>query len=554
MPRNSSGTYTLPAGNPVAANTIIETAWANPTMSDIGAALTDSLDRFGRGSMLAPIKAPDGAFNAPVYSFSSEATMGIYRVSSNVLGIAMAGLTALSIGPTAATFNAAVHPVWAADPVSGDDLVRKSYLAAQVGLYLPLTGGTLAGPGNLAVGGALTVASTLGVTGVTTLTTLLANNVSVAATIAAGLGAVGTPSYTFLGDLNTGMWSPGADTLGWSTAGVQRLNISSAGVADFLGNTLLGVGNIGGNADSGAWSLWGGRTTGNGGGLALYGSTNATPNLIVFTRSGTEIARFDAVGKLGIGGASAGGDVEIIRAAGDPYLRITNGTVQTYLQASNTGSQAILGTLSNHPIGFFVNSTERARFDTLGNFNIGRISNSFSSTRFWVNQATNKNIAAYYNGADPSLAAFDDVGAFIRLGLIGSGIGFSGDSGATTSFQISTANIGSVWNGTALQEIGFRSLIVSTPAGTSNFVVAQRGAMVVGNLVNLTLNTGIFARGDVLTIYQDSASTMTITQGAGFTLRLNGTATTGNRTGLGRGVVTILFNSGSEAIATGAVT
>jgi hypothetical protein len=44
------------------------------------------------------------------------------------------------------------------------------------------------------------------------------------------LGAVGTPSITFTGDLNTGFYSPGADTLAAVTAGNNRLHITSAGL------------------------------------------------------------------------------------------------------------------------------------------------------------------------------------------------------------------------------------------------------------------------------------------------------------------------------------
>lgn len=47
--------------------------------------------------------------------------------------------------------------------------------------------------------------------------------------IANGLGAVATPSYTFTGDLNTGMWSPAADTLAFSEGGAEAMRITSAG-------------------------------------------------------------------------------------------------------------------------------------------------------------------------------------------------------------------------------------------------------------------------------------------------------------------------------------
>jgi len=47
--------------------------------------------------------------------------------------------------------------------------------------------------------------------------------------IANGLGAVATPSYTFTGDLNTGMWSPAPDTIAFSGGGAEAMRITSAG-------------------------------------------------------------------------------------------------------------------------------------------------------------------------------------------------------------------------------------------------------------------------------------------------------------------------------------
>lgn len=44
-----------------------------------------------------------------------------------------------------------------------------------------------------------------------------------------GAGAAATPSIAGFGDLNTGMWFPAADTVAWSTAGSERVRITSAG-------------------------------------------------------------------------------------------------------------------------------------------------------------------------------------------------------------------------------------------------------------------------------------------------------------------------------------
>lgn len=52
---------------------------------------------------------------------------------------------------------------------------------------------------------------------------------AVATSVEFGLGAAATPSITFTGDLNTGVFSPTADTVAISTAGVERLLVSSAG-------------------------------------------------------------------------------------------------------------------------------------------------------------------------------------------------------------------------------------------------------------------------------------------------------------------------------------
>jgi len=50
-----------------------------------------------------------------------------------------------------------------------------------------------------------------------------------ATTLATGLGLVGTPAYTFTGDLNTGMWSPAADTIAFSEGGAEAMRINSSG-------------------------------------------------------------------------------------------------------------------------------------------------------------------------------------------------------------------------------------------------------------------------------------------------------------------------------------
>ena len=93
---------------------------------------------------------------------------------------------------------------------------------------------------SVTLGSALPVAS--GGTGVTsstgTVAVVLSNSpvlvtptlgAASATSIANGLGAVGTPSYTFTGDTNTGMWSPAADTIAFSEGGAEAMRIDSSG-------------------------------------------------------------------------------------------------------------------------------------------------------------------------------------------------------------------------------------------------------------------------------------------------------------------------------------
>lgn len=84
MPRNSSGAYTLPSGNPVVTGTDIESTWANTTVGDLAAEIGSSLDRYGRGGMLGPLKIYDGTAAAPGMSFTNEPGTGLARIGSGV--------------------------------------------------------------------------------------------------------------------------------------------------------------------------------------------------------------------------------------------------------------------------------------------------------------------------------------------------------------------------------------------------------------------------------------------------------------------------------------
>jgi hypothetical protein len=56
MSRNGTGTYNLPAGNPVVTGTTISSTWANTTLTDIASALTGSVAADGQTPMTGELQ------------------------------------------------------------------------------------------------------------------------------------------------------------------------------------------------------------------------------------------------------------------------------------------------------------------------------------------------------------------------------------------------------------------------------------------------------------------------------------------------------------------
>jgi len=103
-----------------------------------------------------------------------------------------------------------------------------------------------------------------------------------------------------------------------------------------------------------------------------------------------------------------------------------------------------------------------------------------------------------------------------------------------------------------------------TVAGTGSTLNSQTGAYVLaasdaGKTISITtggvtVNNSVFSAGNIVTIYNNSASSQTITQGAGLTLQWAGqsSSTTGNRTLGLYGICTVVFISASNAVISGA--
>jgi hypothetical protein len=139
MPRNASGTYTLPAGNPVVTGTTIDASWANPTLNDIATALTNSLSRNGEGGMLAPFRLSDGSVSAPGIAFTNEPSSGFYRPGASQVGLAVSGVQVFAA--TNVSFQIPASIQFRTDncivkglpaPTASADAATKAYVDAQI--------------------------------------------------------------------------------------------------------------------------------------------------------------------------------------------------------------------------------------------------------------------------------------------------------------------------------------------------------------------------------------------------------------------------------------
>jgi hypothetical protein len=177
MPRNSSGVYTLPGGNPVTPGDVIEAEWANTTLEDVANELTNSLSRTGAGGMLAPFRIADGNVSGPGLSYLNETNTGLYRSGSGSTWMSVLGVNTAQFSTVGVTIPA--------------------------GKALTAVGNASVG-GTFAVGGATTLASTLAVTGALTATGGVTGNVTGNVTAGSGTSTFNDVVITGALDMTAG--------------------------------------------------------------------------------------------------------------------------------------------------------------------------------------------------------------------------------------------------------------------------------------------------------------------------------------------------------------
>lgn len=292
------------------------------------------------GSGMPSITFPAGTVSAPGITFTGDPDSGFFSSAANTVNLATGGTERWKVDISAVTST----------------LPRVAPLGAVGTPSYTFTGDLNTG---IYSSGADTVdIATNGVQRVSVSTSATTSTLPVVHP----LGAVGTPSMTFSGDLNTGVYSSGADTVDIATNGVQRVSISTSATTSTLpivfpaGSSSAPGLAFSGDLNTGIYSL----------GADLFG----------IATGGTERVRVDSVGSVGLGGAPAV-ELHIVRS-GDCRMRIesTGGAAfDQHIHFKDTTSDWYIGNRYSAPNTSFgigrTASKDDAIFDSNGFLGLG---------------------------------------------------------------------------------------------------------------------------------------------------------------------------------------
>jgi hypothetical protein len=298
MSRNGSGTYTLPAGNPVVTGTTISSTWSNNTLTDIATALTGSL-------------AADGQTTA-----TGNLKMGNNRVTGLADGIASTDAATVNQIPSGALFLLKASNL---SDVANATTSRTNLVAAKSGANSDITSITgLTTPLTVAQGG----------TGAATLT---ANNV---------LLGNGTSAPQFVAPSTSGNVLTSDGTTWTSVAGAYALTSGTA-VASTSGTSI----------DFTSIPSWVKRVTVNLTGV----STNGTSSVLIQTGAGsvttTGYLTSSSIIATTVATVNNTNGFQLYFAGNDTSAAIRNGSLILNLIGSNTwAAQSIFATSNTQSI------------------------------------------------------------------------------------------------------------------------------------------------------------------------------------------------------------
>ena len=117
--------------------------------------------------------------------------------------------------------------------------------------------------------------------------------------------------------------------------------------------------------------------------------------------------------------------------------------------------------------------------------------------------------------------------------------------------KIETSAAGVTVTGSVTDDKGDVRDIPKVAKTSAYTLVASDAGKCISTNSGVTIPDAVFAAGDAVTIFNDSSSAITITQGSNFQLRKAGETSTGNVTLNNFGIATLWWNTGGTAVITG---
>jgi hypothetical protein len=247
-----------------------------------------------------------------------------------------------------------------------------------------------------------------------------------ATSIANALGAVGTPSYTFTGDTNTGIYSPAADTIAFVEGGAEAMRIAASGRVG-VGTTDPQLQLVVSNGGAGGLELDpGGTIQSYNRSTSAYQSVTLDGSINVFRTSGAERMRIDSSGNVGIGTSSPSsfGKLATLNSSGATALYAGTSAQGVFVRAND--STRIVQFVSSGSLtgGFAFNNglADNVTIDVSGNVGIGTASPGqkltiASASTYQVRMGDANTVGVYDIGRDTASGYFNFYGR--QTGFVG---------------------------------------------------------------------------------------------------------------------------------------
>jgi hypothetical protein len=304
--------------------------------------------------------------------------------------------------------------------------------------------------------------------------------------------------------------------------------------------------------------------------------------------AGASRLSIDSSGNVGIGTTSPTQKLDIAGTTSSVAGKTTSTTGSSYFTNASTGGNFYSGIDNSagstfgggvyfrniysdgaYPLLFWTNGTERMRIHSSGGVSIGNTTDpsagnlSVTGGTVSLTNGTSNLISYNSNGvaaptfttrsAGTKLVLYPLVGASsadYSIGVDSNILWFGVPTSASQSFKwyggtTLAATLTGVGALTTVSTISdnkgdVRAAPIQSKTSAYVLVAADAGQTISITTGGVTVNASIFSAGDMVSIFNNSGSSQTITQGTSVTLRLSGTATTGNRTLARYGVATLL--------------